>query len=602
MGINQIEELNTKRFQKRQEVENFLTNLNNITDNEEFTVKIEEIIFELKGLIDKFSRDSVKISLLSEISSGKSTFLNALVFNNPILESKIGETTTKIFHIKYGDEYSIDGLKQESIEALKSEIASQNSTNLKAMMEDRELESIQSVITLPNSNLKKGIELYDTPGFAAIKEKRIIKLLKDVISKSDVTILLLDISQGIKESEHLFIRNMFKNIQINKRFIVLNKYDTIVNEDDLILKSQNEIDKEIAKLISGMEATLQQLQNDQNQKIETHYLSAKKALVAKIKGDKEKLKESRFPLFEEIFWKRVVEAKDELYEDNLRTFHALKIRVYQILTQQRTLLEREKSTIEFKITTSSKNQKKISELKRDVEKLKALNLDTPNQKNRIETEMNRVVEDILYILKTNLASKLTTITYFQKLQFWTLKRRYQEIILSVLKDANSYITQQINNFILFSSKDREETNALLWTINQNLQELLITPKYDKEIDVNSVVDKIISQMEKNIQWNSSIFFTLLKYNIITESSNLLEPSYFELKQEILSIKKANRENLIEREKERNNAIILVEEEIEKMEKSIKKKSILEQKRADIEIIIEKIDFWLKENFSQNPLP
>ena len=128
MGINKIEELNQKRFQKRQEAEIFLKNLNNITTNSRFNFNMEGVIFELKGLIDKFSRDSVKISLLSEISSGKSTFLNALVFDKPILESKIGETTTKLFHIKYGERYTIDGIEKENIDELKAEIAQLNQT------------------------------------------------------------------------------------------------------------------------------------------------------------------------------------------------------------------------------------------------------------------------------------------------------------------------------------------------------------------------------------------------------------------------------------------------------------------------------------------
>jgi hypothetical protein len=591
MGMNQIEELNQKRLEKRQEVEIFLSNLSSITNHREFNSNIKEIIFELKGLIDKFSRDTLKISLLSEISSGKSTFLNALVFKQPILESKIGETTTKLFHIKYGEEHTIDGVKKENIEELKAEIASQNSKNLKAIMQDKELSSIQSVITLPNENLKKGIELYDTPGFAAIKEKRIIALLKEVISKSDVTILLLDISQGIKESEHLFIRNMFKNIQINKRFIVLNKYDTIVNEDDLILKSKEEIKEEIDTLIEGIEETLQKLQKDTNQKIESHYLSAKKALVAKIKEDTLKLEESRFPIFEEVFWKRVVEAKDELLEDNIQIFNLLKIDVNKILKEEKLLLQREKSNSEFKITTSVKNQNSILALKKDIETLKILNSNTQERQQKLEREMHKLIEDILYILKTNLSSKLTTITYFHKIQFWSLKKRYTKIILSVLEDANSYIIQQINNFISRNSKDRKEMNALLWSINKNIKELLITPEYDNEINLERIVNRIIMKIEKNIQWNGSTLFALLQYNIVTNDSKILEPSYFELKQEILGVKKATSQAINKRENERRNCILLVENEMEKMLKSVEKKEVLQKNIDNITLLIEKIDLW-----------
>jgi len=595
MGINKIEELNQKRFQKRQEVQIFLNNLTTITKNKKFNFNTEEIIFELTGLIDKFSRETIKISLLSEISSGKSTFLNALVFNEPILESKIGETTAKLFHIKYGEEYTIDGEVTENIQELKTKIASENSKNLKAITEDKEIDSIQSIITLPDENLKQGIELYDTPGFAAIKEKRIITLLKNVISQSDVTILLLDISQGIKETEHLFIRNMFRNIQINKRFIVLNKYDTIVDEDDLILKSQEEINQEIETLISGIEDTLQKLQNDTSQKIESYYLSAKKALVAKVRDDAKKLEDSRFPIFEEAFWQRVVEAKDELFEDNVELFNSLQNRVQKILEKQRIYLQREKSSLDLKITTSSKNQHRIVELKKDIKPLIELNIHTSKRERELEVEMHKLVEDILYILKINLASKLSSIGYFQKLQFWTLKKRYTKAVISILEEARSYIIQQTNNLIAMSSRDRLEMNATLWSINKNLKELLITPDIDDKIDVEGLVDRVISKMEKSIQWNSSTFIELLKYNILTKESKALEPSYFEVKQEILTVRKACNKAIIKRAKERKNAIILIRNEIEKMEKTMTKKELLEQELLEVVTLIEKLDVWLEVN-------
>jgi len=593
MGIQQIEELNQKRLQKRKEVEIFLNNIINITKNKKFNFNIEEITFELTGLIDKFSRDSVKISLLSEISSGKSTFLNALVFNNPTLESKIGETTSKLFHIKYGEKYTIDGVEKENLDALKAQIALENSTNLKAIRQDKEMLSIQSVITLPNENLKKGIELYDTPGFAAIKEKRIITLLKEVISKSDVTILLLDISQGIKESEHLFIRNMFRNIQINKRFIVLNKYDTIVNEDDLILKSKEEIKEEIETLIDGLGNTLKKLQNDSSQKIESYYLSAKKALVAKVQNNASKLEESRFSIFEEAFWSRVVEAKDELLEDNIKIFNALKKRVYYLFQEKKIRLEKEKESIKAQINTSSKNQSKILSLQKDLSELKSLNSTQREQEQRIRVEISKLTEDILYILKINLVSKLTAITPFQKLQIWSLKKRYEKAILSILEDAHSYITQQMNNFIRVSSSDRKEMNALLWNINQNLKERLIRPDYDQKIDLESMVDRVIIEIKENTKWNSSTLFALLTYNILRQSKKRLEPSYFELKKEILGLQQANNYAILKRVQEREKCIFLVEEEIQKMQKELQKNEILNKEIIEIQKVITQINFWLK---------
>ena len=592
MGINQIETLNQKRFEKRQEVEIFLNNLNSIIKNRTFNFNIEEITFELTGLIDKFSRDTINISIFSEVSSGKSTFLNALVFNQPILESKIGETTAKIFHIKYGESYTIDGIKTESINGLKEQIALENYKNLEVMNQNNEINAIQSVITLPNENLKKGIELYDTPGFATLKEKKIINLLKEVVSKSDATILLLDISQGIKESEHLFIRKMLRNIQLNKRFIVLNKYDTVVGEDDLAIKSKEEIDEEISALIQNIESTLQILQKDTTQKIESFHLSAKKALVGKVKNDTHKLQESRFPIFEELFWKRVTEAKDEIFKDNVQIFHRVQEGFKEVLKRERETLQQKQKECELKLASSLESERKILTLKRDIERLKELNSNTKKRERNLTSQEHKLREDILYILKVNLVSELTSITYFQKLRFWTLKNRYKKSIISVIENARSYIIQHINSFISNGEKERREMDAILWSINQNITHLLVLPKYDKKIDLNQIMDRVIRRMDGYVEWKGSTLFSLLKYNTYTKESEKLEPSYLELLREISDIKRAKSNALIQGKAEREQYIILIEHEIKKMQIAVEEREILEKEIEKISLFIEEIDVWV----------
>ena len=591
MGINQVEELNQKRFQKREEVESFFKNLNNIVADRTFNFNIEDIYFELTGLIDKFSRDTIKISVFSEVSSGKSTFLNTLVFNKPILESKIGETTAKIFHIKYGDRYTINGIEKENLLEIKEQIAKENRINLEMMTENQDLMDTQSVITLPHENLKKGIELYDTPGFASIKEKKILAMLKEVVSQSDAIILLLDISQGIKESERLFIKKILHNIQINKRFIVLNKYDSVVNEDDLAIKSKEEIAQEIAVLIEEIESTLQMLQDDTTQKINSFYLSAKKALVGKIQNDAFKLQQSRFPIFEEAFWKRVVEAKDEVFEENIKAFDRVKKSVNEELKKEREILDKKLKRLELKLVSSMESQHKILILEREIERLKRLKSSSTKIKESLISQEHIVREDILYILKVNLVSELSNITYLDKLRFWRLKDRYEEIVILVMKNATSYIVEKLNSFILNSIEYRKELDAILWTINQNITEPLATPKY-KKIDLEEITNRVIDKMENYLGWDISMFFTLLIYNIFTKDSELLEPSYVELMREISDIKRDLSIELFNKKSQIDKYISMVENEIEKIKQSKKEQVSLEKKIKEVSLFIDDIDKWI----------
>ena len=595
MGINQIEALNKKRFEKREEVKLFLNNLNNITRDRKLNFNIKELIWELLGLMDKFNRDTIKISIFSEVSSGKSTFLNTLVFNKPILESKIGETTAKIFHIKYGDTYSINGIEKENLIAIKEQIALENHQNLEKMKENQNLTATSSVITLPHENLKKGIELYDTPGFATIKEDKIITMLKEVVSKSDVAILLLDISQGIKESEHLFIRKILHNIQTNKRFIVLNKYDSILNEDDLAIKSKEEIEQEIAMLIEEIERTLQTLQEDATQKIKTFHLSAKKALVGKVTKDMHKLEESRFPLFEKVFWNRVIEAKDELFEENIQTFDRVQEQFKKIFKKEREILTKKRKMVELKLASSMDNQRKILTLERDITRLQELSNGSKKREENLTEQESILREDILYMLRVNLASELSTITYFQKLRFWTLKKRYQKIILSVIEDARSYMIQNLNRFISNSTKERRELDAILWSINQNITHLLILPKYNKTINVEEIMERIITKVENQISWNNAMLIALLKYNKSTKELKTLEPSYLGLVQEISDIKRVKSNTIINEKAQIERYIEMVEHEIKKMQQSKEEQEKLEQEIKELTLFIEDIDAWVRDD-------
>ena len=591
MGINQIEELNQKRFKKRQEVEIFFNNLKNITRDREVNFNLEDIIFDLTGLIDKFSRDTIKISIFSEVSSGKSTFLNTLVFNQPILESKIGETTAKIFHIKYGERHTINGIEIDNLLDIKEQIAQENRKNLDRMRENQNLIETQSVITLPHENLKKGIELYDTPGFASIKEKKILTMLKEVVSQSDATILLLDISQGIKESERLFIKKILHNIQINKRFIVLNKYDSIVNEDDLALKSKEEIAQEIATLIEEIESTLQMLQDDSTQKINSFYLSAKKALVGKVQNNALKLEESRFPIFEEAFWKRVVEAKDEVFEENIQTFDRVKESVKETLKREKEILLKKQKRLEVKLASSLENQNRILILEIEIEKLKELKKSSTKIQKSLDLQEHIVREDILYILRVNLASELSTISYLEKLRFWGLKERYQKSVILVMQNATSYIVEQLNSLISKSMEYRDELEAILWSINQNITEPLAPPKH-KKIDLEETINRVIDKMQSYIAWDIPTLFALLIYGIFTKESEELEPSYVELMREISDMKRELSLEAFNAKYQIEEYISKIESEIEKIEESKKEQESLQREIEEVSLFIEDINRWV----------
>lgn len=588
MSFNQIEELNQKRFKKLKEVAFFLNNLNNVAIDRVFNFDIETIQLELRGLVEKLQRDTINISILSEVSSGKSTFLNALIFDEPVLESKIGETTAKIFNIKYDKNYSINGEQKETLSEIKEQIAIENAYNLQNLNKKRNITQLQSIITLPNENLKKGIELYDTPGFATLNEKSIMILLKETISKSDATILLLDISQGIKKSEHKFIKDMLPRVQTNKRFIVLNKYDSLIDSDNLILKSQEEIEDEIKTLIQNIESQLQEIQGE-TKKIETFHLSAKKALIAKMKNDSKKLEESRFKLFEDRFWSRVVEAKDEVFEDNVNAFNRLKKELNKNFEEEKKILLKNKMTLLIQLRDAIENRDKILSLELNLAKLKDLNAQSVNQKskNRLIELENKLVENILNMLHLNLESELSSIPIKNLLLFWTLKGKYKESVLSVMENARSFIVKHIEFFIIEATKEERKKDAIISKINRDLNTLFSLEKYGQRVNLNMTINRVIERINNYIEWNIFSIVALLRYNISSKKERALEPSFIELKSEISTIKRDLNGIITNSKKELDEYIVSVTQKITKIKESLRN-------QESFELEIDKLSLFIKD--------
>jgi hypothetical protein len=444
MGLNQIDNLNQQKQQKAKETQTIIDVLSKYKN-----YNFEDVNQVLKGLLEKFQSDSINISIVAEVSSGKSTFLNALVFKDQVLESKVGETTAKLFHIKYDDSFTINNTKVNDMSDLKKEISNQNSQNLKNIESNQniDLSQISSTITIPDENLKKGIELYDTPGFGTVNESTMQILLKEAISKSDAVILLLDISQGLKKNEKKFVKDFLDNITPNKRFIVLNKYDSVISEDDLILKSKEEIEEEITSVVKQVQSNLEELQEHKHEKIETFYLSAQKALIGKKLNDNEKLNASRFDTFEEPFWNRIVNAKSEVFEDNTKTLQKQIKIIKSQLNDNLKGYKDNKLSIESLINISNDIENKLQEVMTFQNQISNINSTISKETLSKIKENDKLLDaNIEKSLRKNIKPYLNDIGFFSKLAFWKVKDKYQEAVKKGLDDVGDDLNNNLQEF------------------------------------------------------------------------------------------------------------------------------------------------------------
>jgi len=200
---------------------------------------------ELNSFIEKhdFSIYTPNIGVFGENSTGKSTFLNAMLGNKEEFKMGFGETTEKIT-VLYKNKRPI-------------------------------IQNLSIIYKQRNYKHLDYMNIFDIPGFG---QKFTDKELSKIIKKIDVVFWFINASKGIKEEDKRFLQEI-KSLDI-KIIIIFNKIDTIVESDE-INKLSTSIDNEINKI-----KKLFQEENLLNNLIAVFPFSATKSLINSIKGKK----------------------------------------------------------------------------------------------------------------------------------------------------------------------------------------------------------------------------------------------------------------------------------------------------------------------------
>jgi succinate dehydrogenase flavin-adding protein (antitoxin of CptAB toxin-antitoxin module) len=321
-----------------------------LNDNNLMSFDIEQALDQGNSLLQE---DQLTIAMVGEYSRGKTELINALLFSGfgqRILPSQAGRTTmcpTEIyFDVKQPETFlkllPIETrLKSESIQSLKAEeslwktinIDSQNPeqianvlTQLAATREidleeakllgfdQRMLETLpnkpdkvlipvwrHALLSLDNPLLRKGIRFLDTPGLNALGSEP--ELTISMLPKAQAVIFLLSADAGVTSSDMSIWKQFIDSPDANHRagrYAVLNKIDVLW--DDL----QGE-DHVLSSILRVRQNTAEQLGIDLDDVIA---VSAKQALIGKVKKDEELVQRSELPYLENIIAQRILVQKE----------------------------------------------------------------------------------------------------------------------------------------------------------------------------------------------------------------------------------------------------------------------------------------------------
>jgi len=382
---------NEEKFKIMEGVKSYINKLQKcyqISQSSKLPLNFNEHIERLNKIIQSLSDDKVRISVIAEVSNGKSTFLNALVFKDKILEARIGETTARLYHISYAPNYFVKfkGKEQRfsNLEEIKEYIKNLNEETLKKAETQKETEGkvltisedeLSVYIYMPLENLKHGIEIIDTPGFGTLKEELMMKFIQKAINESDAVITIFDISQGMKKSEYEKFSKLLAMIRPDKRYIVFNKVDAHEEESENFERVGRDVINKMNKILK------EQNYSGVIEPKQLFYLSAKLALQGFMGSNDERVQKykKKFEEFEEVFWNDVINYKqNEFLSTKKETFKRVKKivkdeidSIYKNLSEQLQALKSEKESVlreqekinKMAVSLENKAIKYISKLK-----------------------------------------------------------------------------------------------------------------------------------------------------------------------------------------------------------------------------------------------
>lgn len=201
---------------------------------------------------ETFNNSEFVIAIAGQIKAGKSTMLNALLFDKEILPSDDTPHTAKVTEIRYGktpsilakfytkDEIDSLGIKidDELVPLLGQEKTDEIDMLKEYAANKGKYTDITSKVLLyyPSPKLKN-LVIVDTPGINDTNHLR-SKMTLEWIGKCDAAIYASYAGQALSLEDFKFIDEYLIRLDAKKRIIALNKCDTI-NSDDPYQEAKN---------------------------------------------------------------------------------------------------------------------------------------------------------------------------------------------------------------------------------------------------------------------------------------------------------------------------------------------------------------------------
>lgn len=447
----------------------------------------------ISRLIKDLENEEFSIVLVGEFSSGKSTFLNALM-GEKILPSFTDETTATVNFLRHkekakngedGKVYFNDGqvevIERVDFETINKYVCTKSNIGVASNVEHLDL-------YLDSKFLEGNVTLVDSPGLNGTADGH-REITESQIEKSSASIFMFKADQPGSKTDFEFLKQL-KN-KVNTIIFVLNKIDDIKTSEGETPESVIEALKNNYKKQFPNETTIPEIWG----------ISAYQALVARSKqnldyhermdySEEEKAmleEKSRMSKFESRLWQFLTEG------EKARTILLSPVeKVISASSELKNNIEKDFELLESKNDTNE-IQEKILEVKNQLD---GINNSIKGISNDISSKLNILVDEVEESLEVK-AEKLKE-NQIRKLENWTDIEELIEFENNIVNNLNKEYKKIANKCEKEFIKGLKEIIAenyeeIVEEINENLRET------DFNISINTKYEPTESEFKLGIE-------------------------------------------------------------------------------------------------------
>lgn len=406
--------------------------INKIEDNKELKT-MEGFTKEVEIFKERLNDDEIRIAVVGEFSSGKSTFINALI-GKDILKHATTETTaviTRIVNVDKKSSLCYTGkviFKDETKKVLKdlNSIKEYTSTFSSTCDVIKEINAVE--IYVPLLNTKQNVVIIDTPGLNGIADGHREQTVELIKNAHFCTYLLQ--RRGISDSDRDFL-NYIKQYQNN--FIIVQNFIDTFNEAE-----GESVQKKIKEQTEILRNKV--FNDDKNIKYYVLGLSSWQGLVSVDKDIKRYTDNSSHEITDEERRYYYSKSRFEEYKRKIKEiFNSQDIEeiqyggtawaIYRWLETLSKLINTKKESLEelYNLSQEKDSQKKLGEL---IDKIKE---NMPRQRQKVENFVVSECYDICKKETNNIQKKLEVVR--------------DDIIRIVNRENNIDILEQYNKML-----------------------------------------------------------------------------------------------------------------------------------------------------------